>query len=163
MHKWIKRISDILISFCLLLLLAPFFLIFSVAIIVVMGRPIFFKQERIGLNNNSFMIYKFRSMLHKSEKNRTDAQRINWFGKLLRQFRIDELPQLFNILAGEMSFIGPRPLLPEYLPYYNAFEIRRHEVKPGLSGKKEARSTNWLTLTAGPTSCSRYLSSRTQQ
>ena len=109
-----------------------------------MGSPVLYKQERIGLNNKSFVIYKFRSMDHKSEKKQTDEQRIRLFGKLLRQFRMDELPQLFNILIGKMSFIGPRPLLPDYLPYYNEIEIRRHEVKPGLSGYSQVSSLNYL-------------------
>jgi undecaprenyl phosphate N,N'-diacetylbacillosamine 1-phosphate transferase len=107
-----------------------------------MGAPVLYKQERIGKNNKLFVIYKFRSMDHKSGKKQTDEQRISLFGKLLRQFRIDELPQLFNILTGKMSFIGPRPLLADYLPYYNELEIRRHEVKPGLSGYSQISNLN---------------------
>ena len=143
MYLRIKRSLDIAFSFCIIIVLAPLFIIVSIIILLVMGSPIFFKQERIGLNNKPFVIYKFRSMLHKSEINQTEAQRIRLFGKLMRQFRIDELPQLFNILLGEMSFIGPRPLLPEYLPYYNDYEIRRHKVRPGLSGYSQISNLNY--------------------
>ena len=143
-YKWIKRISDFLLSLVLIILLSPFLILIWVSILLEMGSPVLYKQERIGLNNKSFVIYKFRSMDHKSEKKQTDEQRIRLFGKLLRQFRMDELPQLFNILNGKMSFIGPRPLLPDYLPYYNEIEIRRHEVKPGLSGYSQVSSLNYL-------------------
>lgn len=143
MYKRIKRTCDFVISFCLIIVLAPLFIIVSIIILLVMGSPIFFKQERIGLNNKPFVIYKFRSMLHKSEIYQTEAQRIRLFGKLIRQFRIDELPQLVNIFKGDMSFIGPRPLLPEYLTYYNEIEIRRHEVRPGLSGYSQISNLNY--------------------
>ena len=132
-YKWIKQILDFALSLVLIILLSPLLIVIWVSILIEMGSPVLYKQERIGLNNKSFVIYKFRSMDHKSEKKQTDEQRIRLFGKLLRQFRMDELPQLFNILIGKMSFIGPRPLLPDYLAYYNKIEMRRHEVKPGLS------------------------------
>jgi undecaprenyl phosphate N,N'-diacetylbacillosamine 1-phosphate transferase len=144
MYKWIKQILDFVFSFSLIMLLSPIFILVSLGILIAMGAPVLYKQERIGLDNRSFVIYKFRSMDHKSEIKQTDEQRINYFGKLLRQFRIDELPQLFNILLGKMSFIGPRPLLPDYLPYYTEFEIRRHEVKPGLSGYSQVSSLNYI-------------------
>lgn len=144
LYKLIKQIMDFALSFSLIILLSPLFILVWLSILLEMGSPVLYKQERIGLNNKSFVIYKFRSMDHKSEKKQTDEQRIRLFGKLLRQFRIDELPQLFNILIGKMSFIGPRPLLPDYLPYYNEIEIRRHEVKPGLSGYSQVSSLNYL-------------------
>lgn len=99
-----------------------------------MGRPVLFRQKRIGLHNTEFEIIKYRTMRIKLQDQATDSERITKLGRLLRVSRIDEFPQLFNILSGEMSFIGPRPLLPEYLPYYTKQELRRHEVRPGLSG-----------------------------
>lgn len=99
-----------------------------------MGSPVLFKQKRVGLNNKVFQIYKFRSMKNKSDEFHNDKLRLSWYGRVLRALHIDEFPQLFNIVLGDMSFIGPRPLLPEYLPYYTAREMRRHEVRPGLSG-----------------------------
>ena len=143
-YKWIKQILDFALSLVLIVLLSPLLIVIWVSILIEMGSPVLYKQERIGLNNKSFVIYKFRSMDHKSEKKQTDEQRIRLFGKLLRQFRMDELPQLFNILIGKMSFIGPRPLLPDYLAYYNEIEMRRHEVKPGLSGYSQVSSLNYL-------------------
>jgi len=140
MYKTIKLLLDISISFCLLVLLLPLLIIFSLLVLIVMGRPILYTQERIGLNNRSFVIYKYRSMHPSSEKYKTEAERIPWFGKIIRQFRVDELPQLLNILIGDMSFIGPRPLLPEYVEYYNEEEIRRHDVRPGLSGYSQVKN-----------------------
>jgi lipopolysaccharide/colanic/teichoic acid biosynthesis glycosyltransferase len=133
---------DFIVAFFLIVLFFPLFILVSLCIYLAMGLPILYKQERVGARNKTFVIYKFRSMLNKSEKFQTEEERIQWFGKILRQFRIDELPQLFNILLGHMSFIGPRPLLTEYLPYYNEFEIRRHEVRPGLSGYSQVRNLN---------------------
>lgn len=140
MYKRIKKILDISISFCLLLILSPFMILFSILIFIFLGKPVFYTQERTGLHNRSFVIYKYRSMHPASGKYKTEAQRIPRFGKILRQFRIDELPQLLNIVKGDMSFIGPRPLLPDYLEYYNDFEIRRHDVRPGLSGYSQIKN-----------------------
>jgi len=134
MYRYIKRYLDFIFSFLLILLLFPVFVITPIVIWLSMGWPIIFSQKRIGLNNHEFRIYKFRSMRHKTKKHKTDLERITVFGRFLRISRIDEFPQLFNILLGDMSFIGPRPLLQEYLPYYTENEIRRHEVCPGLSG-----------------------------
>lgn len=142
MYKWIKKISDLSLSLILLILFSPLLIIFSILVLVFMGKPVFYTQKRIGLNNRSFVIYKFRSMLPLSEKHITDEERLPLFGKIIRQFRIDELPQLLNILIGDMSFIGPRPLLPEYLEYYNETEIRRHDVRPGLSGYSQIKNLN---------------------
>ena len=134
MYKKFKRCSDFVISLFLLIILIPVFIVVPVLILITMGFPVFFKQERIGFNNKVFQIYKFRTMQAKTQNINTDSKRITWFGKILRISRIDEFPQLLNILKGEMSFIGPRPLLPEYLPYYTKEELRRHEIRPGLSG-----------------------------
>ena len=134
MYKKLKRVLDFIFAFILIIVFAPIFIIVSIIILTVMGSPIFFKQERIGMNNKSFMIIKFRSMLKISSSKDTDSMRITPLGKALRALHIDELPQLFNILLGHMSFVGPRPLLPEYLPYYTEDELKRHSVRPGLSG-----------------------------
>jgi len=128
-------------SAVLILLLSPVFLIAPLFILISMGAPVLFKQQRIGLNNQEFEIYKFRSMRNKSEKYSTDSQRITKFGRFLRISRVDEFPQLINILKGDMSFIGPRPLIPEYLPYYTADELSRHHVRPGLSGLSQVSAS----------------------
>lgn len=108
-----------------------------------MGYPVIFRQRRIGKDNQAFTILKFRTMRNKSDKYHSDSERITWIGRFLRLFRLDELPQLFNILIGDMSFIGPRPLIPEYLPYYTEKEILRHNVRPGLSGYSQVKSLNY--------------------
>lgn len=134
MYKQIKRLFDIFSSAVLIIVLLPVWIIIPFLIFSIMGLPIIFKQKRVGLNNRVFEINKFRSMKNKSNSDATDIKRITGFGRILRITRIDEFPQLFNIFLGEMSFIGPRPLLPEYLPCYTPEELRRHEVRPGLSG-----------------------------
>ena len=125
---------DIFFASILIIILSPFFIVVPLLIKMLMGGSALFTQIRIGLNNEPFKIYKFRTMKEANGNNITDSQRITWLGRVLRVTRIDEFPQLFNILLGDMSFIGPRPLLPDYLPYYTKNELRRHEVKPGLSG-----------------------------
>jgi len=134
MYKFIKRASDFIISAILIIIFLPVWTLIPLCILVTMKRPVLYKQKRIGLNNREFEIIKFRSMSKKSPAASTDAQRITKMGRILRITRIDELPQLYNIIIGDMSFIGPRPLLPEYLPFYTSDELRRHDVRPGLSG-----------------------------
>lgn len=134
MYVKIKRLTDILLAAILLFLLLPVIMLFALLIALNMGTPVFFVQERIGLNNKTFNLYKFRSMRAKSAELDVDYKRITALGRFIRIARIDEFPQLLNILKGDMSFIGPRPLLPEYLPYYTSFELQRHHVRPGLSG-----------------------------
>lgn len=134
MYNKLKRGIDIVMSALLILVLSPVFLITPLFILLTMGAPVLFKQQRIGLGNREFEIYKFRTMHNRSEKHFTDSQRITKLGRILRITRVDEFPQLFNILKGHMSFIGPRPLLPDYLPHYTSVELRRHDVRPGLSG-----------------------------
>ncbi|MBN1414285.1 MAG: sugar transferase [Bacteroidales bacterium] len=140
---YMKRIMDIIFSVLLIILLTPIFLIVPLIIFISMGLPLIFSQNRTGKNNRPFKIYKFRTMREKDDKYVTDEQRITWIGRLLRLFRLDELPQLFNILRGDMSFIGPRPLLPDYLPYYTEEEIRRHKVRPGLTGYSQINNLNY--------------------
>jgi len=128
-----KRILDIFFSFLLIILLSPLLLLISILVRIKMGHPILFIQERVGINNNLFSIYKFRTMNNKSSGDNSDANRLTKLGKFLRKSSFDEFPQLFNILKGDMSFIGPRPLLKKYIIFYNNREIRRHEVRPGMT------------------------------
>jgi undecaprenyl phosphate N,N'-diacetylbacillosamine 1-phosphate transferase len=133
-YKKIKRFLDLIASIILLLLLSPVFLVVPLIILITMGPPVIFRQKRVGLHNRVFQIYKFRTMRKKSDDNVFDSERITYIGRILRITRIDEFPQLYNILIGDMSFLGPRPLIPEYLPYYEERELHRHDIRPGLSG-----------------------------
>lgn len=108
-----------------------------------MGAPVIFVQKRMGKNNKIFMAYKFRSMKAKTKNLISDKARLTTFGNFLRLSRLDELPQLVNIVMGDMSFIGPRPLLPEYFPYYSDKENERHNVRPGLSGLSQINNLNY--------------------
>lgn len=132
---------DILLAGILLLLLSPFFLFVPILIFFVMRSPVMFTQERLGLNNKSFSIYKYRTMTESNSLDLPDYQRITLLGRILRVLRLDEIPQIYNILRGDMSFIGPRPLLKEYLKYFTAEELKRHEVRPGLSGLSQVKSS----------------------
>lgn len=137
-----KRCFDIWLSLVLLILFLPLLLVTSLAIYALMGRPIFFIQERPGKDGKIFKIVKFRTM---KLGNEPDEQRITNLGKLIRRFSIDEIPQLINVLFGDMSFVGPRPLLKEYLPLYNSFQVRRHEVLPGITGWAQINGRNALS------------------
>ena len=113
-----------------------------------MGSPVIFNQKRIGYKNKEFNVYKFRSMSNKKDSNGnllSDMERMTWFGNFIRKASIDELPQLFNILNGSMSFIGPRPLLTQYLPLYNKTQIQRHNVVPGISGWAQVKGRNSIS------------------
>ena len=148
MYLLIKRILDILLSLVAIAIGTPIFLLIVIWILITMGPPFLFCQERTGKDNRPFRIYKFRTMNSNPGHYLTDEQRITRTGKLLRIFRIDELPQLLNILMGDMSFIGPRPLLPGYLPFYKKEELKRHNVRPGLSGLSQVnhlRYPDWET------------------
>jgi lipopolysaccharide/colanic/teichoic acid biosynthesis glycosyltransferase len=142
-YRKFKRLMDISLSFVLIAFLFPLFILIPVVILFTMGRPVLFIQYRAGLNNRTFRIYKYRTMRISDEEFVTDQQRITKIGNILRMFRVDELPQLFNIIKGDMSFIGPRPLLPRYLPYYSSEEIKRHDVRPGLSGLSQVNNLNY--------------------
>ena len=148
-EKYIKGVLDFLFAILLLVILSPIML--AAAIIIKMedpGGPILFKQERVGKDNKIFTLYKFRTMIVETEKNGvklSDADRLLKFGNTLRKLSIDELPQLFNIIKGEMSFIGPRPLPVVYLPYYTDEEIHRHDVRPGVSGWAQVNGRNYLS------------------
>lgn len=141
-----KRLFDIILSSILLISLLPILIIISILIFLLNGYPIIFSQSRPGLNNGLFKIYKFRTMINiKNNSIYTETKRITTFGKFLRNYSIDELPELFNVLKGDMSFVGPRPLLPEYLNLYNKNQIRRHNVKPGITGWAQINGRNSLS------------------
>jgi lipopolysaccharide/colanic/teichoic acid biosynthesis glycosyltransferase len=143
--RFIKRPLDLIISFLAIIILSPVLLIVAILVKVKLGSPIIFKQIRPGLNEKIFTLYKFRSMSDAKDENREllpDSTRLTKFGRLLRSSSLDELPELFNILIGDMSIIGPRPLAVEYLPYYNQEEKHRHDVKPGLSGLAQVKGRN---------------------
>ncbi len=145
---FIKRSFDIIASLGGLIVLAPIMIICAILIRINLGSPIFFKQKRIGKDNKEFEMIKFRSMkdaLDKQGNQLPDDLRLTKFGKVLRSLSLDELPELINILKGDMSLIGPRPLLVKYLPLYNKRQIRRHEVLPGLTGLAQVNGRNSIT------------------
>ena len=143
--KVFKRFFDIILSLLAIIALSPILLIVSILVLIFMGWPILFKQPRPGKNEKIFNMYKFRTMTNKKDIDGNllpDNQRINLFGNILRKTSVDELPELFCILFGKMSFVGPRPLLVKYLPYYTKEEHRRHEVRPGLTGLAQINGRN---------------------
>ncbi len=145
--RFIKRLIDIMISGVCLIVLSPVLLILYILVRTKLGKPALFTQERPGRNEKIFKLYKFRSMTdERDEKGELlpDEVRLTKFGKLLRSTSLDELPELFNILKGDMSLIGPRPLLVRYLPYYTEEERHRHDVRPGLTGLAQVNGRNAL-------------------
>lgn len=136
-EAFFKRLIDIVFSLLVIILFCWLYLILAIIVRLNLGSPIIFTQERPGKNGKIFKMYKFRSMSDKRDENGEllpDWKRLNKFGRILRSTSLDELPEFFNILKGDMSFVGPRPLLVKYLEHYNSFEMRRHEVRPGLTG-----------------------------
>lgn len=147
-RKYIKRLLDIIISLCGIIVLSPVYLILAILVRAKLGTPVIFKQDRPGKDEKVFHLYKFRSMTDdKDEKGNPlpDEIRLTPFGKKLRSTSLDELPELFNILKGDMSLIGPRPLLVRYLPRYNEFQRHRHDVRPGLTGLAQINGRNAIT------------------
>ncbi len=147
-QKYFKRLFDLISSIVLSIVGAIPFVIIALLTGIFNGRPILFKQKRPGLNGRPFVLYKFRTMTNYKDRNGQllpDEQRITRFGRFLRSSSLDELPELFNVLKGDMSLVGPRPLLMEYLPLYSAEQARRHDVKPGITGWAQINGRNALT------------------
>lgn len=143
-----KRVLDILGAGTGLLLLSPVLLVVSLLILRQMGRPVFFRQIRPGLHGRPFGMVKFRTMrdaLDAEGNPLPDSERLTRLGRFLRSSSLDELPELWNVLRGEMSLVGPRPLLMEYLPLYSPFQARRHEVRPGVTGWAQVNGRNAIT------------------
>ena len=146
-NKYIKRILDILISLTFIILFSWLYLILVILVRIKLGSPVLFCQERPGYNEKIFKLYKFRTMTDKRDEKGNllpDSERLTKFGSMLRSTSLDELPEMFNILKGDMSLIGPRPLLVEYLPYYTEEERLRHSVRPGLTGLAQVSGRNYL-------------------
>jgi sugar transferase EpsL len=143
-----KRLFDMIFSLLAILLLFPILLLIAILVRLFLGSPILFTQQRPGYRGRAFFIYKFRTMNDRRDSSGNllpDAGRLTPLGRFLRAFSLDELPELFNILRGDMSFVGPRPLLMQYLPLYSAEQARRHEVMPGLTGWAQVHGRNALT------------------
>ena len=140
----IKRNLDILVSFIVIIFLSPLLIIIGFLNLFFNGRPILFKQQRPGYKGKLFTLVKFRTMDLEAEEFKNDQKRLNSFGRFLRKTSLDELPSLFNVLKGELSFVGPRPLLKKYLGLYSPYQARRHEVYPGLSGLAQINGRNLL-------------------
>jgi sugar transferase EpsL len=144
----IKRLFDIIFSMAALITCSPLLLLISFLILIIDGKPILFKQSRSGLNQHPFKFYKFRTMKNKKSEHGSilqDSDRITHLGRLLRKTSLDELPTFINVLKGEMSVVGPRPLLERYLTRYDDFQIRRLKVKPGITGLAQIRGRNNLS------------------
>ncbi|WP_413378011.1 sugar transferase [Alkalihalobacillus sp. 1P02AB] len=144
----VKRPMDFTLALLTILLLSPILMVVAILVKIKLGSPVLFKQKRPGMNEKVFKMYKFRTMTDAKDKYGEplpDSVRLTKFGKFLRSTSLDELPELFNILRGDMSIIGPRPLLVQYLPLYNNEQKRRHEVRPGLSGLAQVNGRNAIS------------------
>lgn len=147
-ERYIKRPQDFTCALAAIIVLSPVMLITAVLVRLKLGSPVIFKQERPGLKGKIFTLYKFRTMTDKKDEKGNllpDEVRLTGFGKKLRSTSLDELPELFNILKGDMSVVGPRPLLVRYLPLYNEHQARRHEVRPGFTGYAQVHGRNSIT------------------
>jgi len=147
-RRYLKRPMDLILALIAIIVLSPVFLVVAVLVRIKLGSPVIFKQKRPGLNEKIFTMYKFRTMTDERDENGNllpDGQRLTPFGRFLRSTSLDELPELFNIIKGDMSIVGPRPLLVQYLPLYNDHQRRRHEVRPGLSGWAQVNGRNAIS------------------
>lgn len=147
-ERYLKRLQDFICSLLALIVLSPVLLVVAVLVRVKLGSPVFFTQERPGKDEKIFRLYKFRTMTDERDENGEllpDEVRLTKFGKWLRATSLDELPELINILKGDMAVVGPRPLLVKYLPRYNAHQARRHDVRPGLTGYAQVNGRNAIS------------------
>ncbi len=147
-EKYIKRPQDFCCALAAIIVLSPIMAVTAVLVRVKLGSPVIFKQERPGLHGKIFTLYKFRTMTDAKDKNGNllpDEVRLTKFGKMLRSTSLDELPELINMLKGDMAVVGPRPLLVKYLPLYNEYQARRHEVRPGFTGYAQVNGRNAIT------------------
>ena len=147
-RKYIKRLLDFILSLFAIIILSPVLLIVALLVRIKLGSPVIFKQKRPGLNEKIFTLYKFRTMTDAKDEQGNlllDEIRLTKFGKLLRSTSLDELPELFNILKGDMAIVGPRPLLVRYLPLYNEHQKHRHDVRPGFTGYAQCNGRNAIS------------------
>lgn len=147
-RRFLKRPMDFILSLMAIIVLSPVLIILAILVRFKLGSPVLFKQKRPGLNEKIFTMYKFRTMTDEKDENGEllpDSVRLTKFGSMLRSTSLDELPELFNILNGDMSIVGPRPLLIQYLELYNDHQKRRHDVRPGLSGHAQVNGRNAIS------------------
>ena len=147
-RKYLKRPMDFMLSLIAIIVLSPVFGIVALLVKTKLGSPVIFKQERPGLHEKIFTLYKFRTMTDQCDENGEllpDSERLTKFGRLLRKTSLDELPELFNIIKGDMSIVGPRPLRVDYLPLYDERQKHRHDVRPGLSGYAQVNGRNSIS------------------